>query len=106
MVKKKIDNRIRVMIENGVKLGHRTMFIIIGDKGRDQVPILYDILTKSTVKSRPSVLWCYKNKDEAISKYVTIFKAQVFLVLHYLIICCPLFKSWQETCQENSSRKD
>lgn len=37
MVKKKIDNRIRVMIENGVHLGHRTMFIIVGDKGRDQV---------------------------------------------------------------------
>lgn len=69
MVKKKIDNRIRVMIENGVKLGHRTMFIIIGDKGRDQVPILYDILTKSTVKARPTVLWCYKNKDEAISNH-------------------------------------
>lgn len=37
MVKKKIDNRIRVMIENGVKLGHRTMFMIVGDKARDQV---------------------------------------------------------------------
>lgn len=37
MVKKKIDNRIRVMIENGVQLGHRTMFVIVGDKGRDQV---------------------------------------------------------------------
>ncbi|XP_030378737.1 RNA cytidine acetyltransferase [Scaptodrosophila lebanonensis] len=69
MVKKKIDNRIRVMIENGVKLGHRTMFIIIGDKARDQVPILYDILIKSTVKARPTVLWCYKNKDEAISNH-------------------------------------
>lgn len=68
MVKKKIDNRIRVMIENGVKLGHRTMFIIVGDKGRDQVPILYDMLTKSMVRARPSVLWCYKTKDEAISK--------------------------------------
>lgn len=39
MVKKKIDNRIRVMIENGVKLGHRTMFIIVGDKARDQVKV-------------------------------------------------------------------
>lgn len=37
MVKKKIDNRIRVMIENGVKMKHRTMFVIVGDKGRDQV---------------------------------------------------------------------
>ncbi|XP_026467544.1 RNA cytidine acetyltransferase [Ctenocephalides felis] len=69
MVKKKIDNRIRVMIENGVKLEHRTMFVIVGDKGRDQVPILFDILTKSTVKTRPSVLWCYKTKDEAISNH-------------------------------------
>ncbi|XP_055689999.1 RNA cytidine acetyltransferase isoform X2 [Lutzomyia longipalpis] len=69
MVKKKIDNRIRVMIENGVKLGHRTMFIIIGDKARDQVPILYDMLTKSTTKARPTVLWCYKTKDEAISSH-------------------------------------
>uniref|UniRef100_A0A1B0D2E7 RNA cytidine acetyltransferase n=1 Tax=Phlebotomus papatasi TaxID=29031 RepID=A0A1B0D2E7_PHLPP len=69
MVKKKIDNRIRVMIENGVKLGHRTMFIVIGDKARDQVPILYDMLTKSTTKARPTVLWCYKTKDEAISSH-------------------------------------
>jgi hypothetical protein len=37
MVKKKIDNRIRVMIENGVKLKHRTMFVVVGDKARDQV---------------------------------------------------------------------
>ena len=37
MVRKKIDNRIRVLIENGVKLGHRTLFAIVGDKGRDQV---------------------------------------------------------------------
>ncbi|XP_060806182.1 RNA cytidine acetyltransferase [Amyelois transitella] len=69
MVKKKIDNRIRIMIENGVKLGHRTMFLLVGDKSRDQVPILYDMLVKSTVKARPTVLWCYKNKDEAISNH-------------------------------------
>lgn len=39
MVKKKIDNRIRLMIENGVKLKYRTMFVIVGDKGRDQVKL-------------------------------------------------------------------
>lgn len=37
MVRKKIDNRLRVLIENGVTLGHRTMFVVVGDKGRDQV---------------------------------------------------------------------
>nr|XP_023013194.1 RNA cytidine acetyltransferase isoform X1 [Leptinotarsa decemlineata] len=62
MVRKKIDNRIRVLIENGVKLGHRTLFVIVGDKGRDQVVILHHMLSKAEVKARPSVLWCYKKE--------------------------------------------
>lgn len=39
MVRRKIDNRIRVLIENGVTLRHRTMFAIVGEKARDQVSI-------------------------------------------------------------------
>lgn len=39
MVKKRIDNRIRVLIENGVNTKQRSMFVVIGDKGRDQVLI-------------------------------------------------------------------
>lgn len=37
MVKKKIDNRIRVLIENGIQLNHRSLIVLVGDKGRDQV---------------------------------------------------------------------
>lgn len=37
MVLKKIDNRIRVVIENGVQEKHRSMFFVVGDKARDQV---------------------------------------------------------------------
>ena len=37
MVKKRIDNRIRVLIENGVTNKQRSMFVVVGDKGRDQV---------------------------------------------------------------------
>lgn len=48
MVRKKIDNRIRVLIENGVKLGHRTLFVIVGDKGRDQVN--NKLISLSTIK--------------------------------------------------------
>lgn len=36
-VRKKVDNRIRVQIENGVAQQHRSMFVIVGDRGRDQV---------------------------------------------------------------------
>lgn len=62
MVKKKIDNRIRVLIENGIAEKHRSMFVIVGDKARDQVVILHHMLSKSQVKARPSVLWCYKKE--------------------------------------------
>ncbi|XP_043516756.1 RNA cytidine acetyltransferase [Frieseomelitta varia] len=68
MVRKKIDNRIRVLIENGVSTGHRTMFIVIGNKARDQVVLLHHMLSKSVVKARPSVLWCYK-KDLGFSSH-------------------------------------
>ncbi|XP_064600007.1 RNA cytidine acetyltransferase-like [Liolophura sinensis] len=62
MVRKKIDNRLRVLIENGVAQKHRTMFVVIGDHGRDQVVILHHMLSKAVVKTRPSVLWCYKKE--------------------------------------------
>lgn len=62
MAIKKLDNRLRILIENGIILGHRTMFVIIGPKARDQVVILHQMLSKSQVKARPSVLWCYKKE--------------------------------------------
>jgi len=61
-MKKKIDSRIRTLIENGVKENHRSFFVIVGDKGRDQVVNLHYILTKAAVKQRPNVLWCYKKE--------------------------------------------
>jgi N-acetyltransferase 10 len=61
-MKKKLDNRIRVLIENSVALGHRNLFVVVGDKGRDQVVILHHMLSKAQVKARPTVLWCYKKE--------------------------------------------
>ncbi|CAA6672821.1 unnamed protein product [Spirodela intermedia] len=60
-MRKKVDDRIRTLIENGVKLKHRSMFVIVGDKSRDQIVNLHYMLGKATVKSRPSVL-CHKKK--------------------------------------------
>lgn len=68
MVRVKIDNRIRTLIENGANQGHRTLFVIVGEKSRDQVITLYHILTKTQIKAKPSVLWCYK-KDLGFSTH-------------------------------------
>ncbi|CAL4185238.1 unnamed protein product, partial [Meganyctiphanes norvegica] len=61
MVKRKIDNRIRVLIENGAAQGHRTLVVLVGDKSRDQVVYLHHMLSKASLK-QASVLWCYKKE--------------------------------------------
>ncbi|CAM9579055.1 unnamed protein product [Scytosiphon promiscuus] len=62
MVRKKVDARVRSLIENGVKTNHRSTFVLVGDHGKDQVVNLHYILSKARVASRPSVLWCYKKE--------------------------------------------
>ncbi|EXB24806.1 hypothetical protein L484_005185 [Morus notabilis] len=66
-MRKKVDDRIRTLIENGVKTRHRSMFVIVGDRYHDQIVNLHYILSKAVTKSRPTVLWCYKNKLELSS---------------------------------------
>eukprot|EP00850_Spirogloea_muscicola_P005761 SM000026S09010 [mRNA] locus=s26:915149:923348:- [translate_table: standard] len=61
-MKKRVDMRILTLVENGVRARHRSMFVIVGDRGRDQVVNLHYLLSKSVVKARPSVLWCYKKE--------------------------------------------
>lgn len=60
MVKKKVDERIRTVIENGIKTRQRSIIVCLGDKGRDQVVTLHYMLSKASIKTRPKVLWCYK----------------------------------------------
>lgn len=62
MVKKKVDPRVIGLIETGVKQGHRSMFVLVGDHGKDQVENLHKILSRCRVKARPNVLWCYKKE--------------------------------------------
>ncbi len=61
-MKKKVDPRIRQLLENGVRNNHRSLLLLVGDKGRDQIVNLHYMLAKLTVGARPSVLWCYKKE--------------------------------------------
>ena len=56
MMKKKVDDRIRVAIQNGVKTRTRTMLVIVGDRGKDQVANLHYILSKSEVSTHILIL--------------------------------------------------
>ncbi|GFR40676.1 hypothetical protein Agub_g1265, partial [Astrephomene gubernaculifera] len=67
-MRKKVDGRIRTLIENCAKTRQRALLVLVGDKGRDQVVNLHYMLSKASVKARPSVLWCYK-KDLHLSSH-------------------------------------
>lgn len=58
--RKKLDSRIPTLINNGVDSNHRTFFVMVGDRGKDQVVTLHFLLSKARVAARPNVLWCYK----------------------------------------------
>ncbi|OLY84057.1 UPF0202 protein [Smittium mucronatum] len=60
MVKKAVDPRINFLIRNGVTTNHRSFFVLIGDRGKDQIVNLHWMLTQAKVTNRPNVLWCYK----------------------------------------------
>ncbi|KAI8149132.1 GNAT acetyltransferase 2-domain-containing protein [Fennellomyces sp. T-0311] len=60
MVKKVVDSRVHTLIKNCVQTKHRSFFVVVGDKGKEQVVNLHWLLSQAQVTSRPSVLWCYK----------------------------------------------
>jgi N-acetyltransferase 10 len=62
MVRKRLDERVRTLIEQGVVQKERSILVLVGDHGKDQVPNLHQILSKTSVQSRPNVLWCYKKE--------------------------------------------
>ena len=62
MVKKKVDARVRTLIENAVRTNHRSLIVLVGDKGKDQVVTLHYMLNKAQTRARPTVLWCYKKE--------------------------------------------
>lgn len=62
MGKKAIDSRIPALIRNGVQEKHRSFFIIVGDKARNQLPNLHYLMMSADLKMNKSVLWAYKKQ--------------------------------------------
>ena len=62
MLRKKIDDNIHTLISNAINTNQRSMFLIIGDKGRDQVSNLHMLYTKLNPGKKLNILWCYKKE--------------------------------------------
>ncbi|PFH37489.1 ATPase (DUF699) protein [Besnoitia besnoiti] len=67
-MRKRVDPRVRTLVENCIQLGHRSFFVLIGDRGSEQVINLHYLLHRYFPAQKPSVLWCYK-KDLGFSSH-------------------------------------
>lgn len=83
MPRKRVDERVRALIENAVATQTRGFFVIVGDRGREATTHLHYILTKAAVKARPHILWCY-NKDLGFSTCV---------LAGGVLLCCVGFRA-------------
>ncbi|KAK7063629.1 RNA cytidine acetyltransferase [Favolaschia claudopus] len=61
-MRKQLDPRIPILINNNVTKNNRSFIVLVGDKGRDQIVNLHFLLSQARVSARPSVLWCYKKE--------------------------------------------
>ncbi|XP_026194546.1 RNA cytidine acetyltransferase [Cyclospora cayetanensis] len=66
-MKKKVDPRVRQLVESCVDARERAFLVLVGDRGREQVVSLHYLLCKLCPR-KPSVLWCYK-KDLGFSSH-------------------------------------
>lgn len=62
MAKKAIDSRIPSLIRNGVQNKQRSLFVIVGDQARNQLPNLHYLMMSADLKMNKSVLWAYKKR--------------------------------------------
>ncbi len=63
-MKKKIDERIINLIKHCSNTNERALFVIVGDKAREQIPNLHYLYTNSfdKVNKKLEILWCYKKE--------------------------------------------
>jgi len=63
VVKKKLDPRIKKLLECGIQDNHRSFLILIGKRGKSQIVNLHWLLTRCSPNNEtPSILWCYQDE--------------------------------------------
>lgn len=61
MVKKKVDDRIKILIDDAARLKHRGLVMLVGDRAKDQIPNFHLMVSRANHSAKVNVLWCMKN---------------------------------------------
>ncbi|ESS66257.1 hypothetical protein TCDM_05153 [Trypanosoma cruzi Dm28c] len=63
-IKRKVDDRVRHIIENAVHKKHRALLLLLGDRGKDQIVNLHQMVSHANHSAKVSVLWCMKKEPD------------------------------------------
>ncbi|CBH11220.1 hypothetical protein, conserved [Trypanosoma brucei gambiense DAL972] len=63
-IKRKVDDRIRKVIENAVHKRHRALLLLVGDRGKDQIVNLHQMVSHANHNAKVNVLWCMKKEPD------------------------------------------
>lgn len=62
VVKRKVDDRIKLLIDDVARNKHRGLFLVVGDRAKDQVVNLHSMVSHANHNAKVNVLWCMKDE--------------------------------------------
>ena len=65
--KRKLDDRIKFLIEDAANNKHRGVVLLVGDKAKDQVVNLHAMVSRAQNVAKVTLLWCMKSDPDFVS---------------------------------------
>eukprot|EP00796_Vickermania_ingenoplastis_P011110 gene11110-7736_t len=62
--KKKVDDRLKTLINDVAEQKHRGLVLLIGDRGKDQVVNLHQMISRANHSAKVDVLWCMREDPD------------------------------------------
>lgn len=59
-IKRRVDDRIKLLIDNAASQKHRAVVLLVGDRAKDQIVHLHHMVSRANHSSKVNMLWCMK----------------------------------------------
>lgn len=64
MIKRKVDDRVKALIDDVAHKKHRGLVLLVGDRAKDQIVNFHLMVSRANHNAKVSVLWCMKEDPD------------------------------------------
>nr|CAJ2470646.1 unnamed protein product [Leishmania braziliensis] len=64
MVKRKVDDRVKTLIDDVAHHKHRGLILLVGDRAKDQVVNLHLMVSRANHNAKVNILWCMRKDPD------------------------------------------